>query len=52
MMLAYVSVTRAQLVLDPMGLAWVNRWVELHKQGQADINTVDENPLQTTEAMQ
>lgn len=27
MMLAYVSVTRAQLVLDNEGLAWVDRWL-------------------------
>lgn len=50
MMLAYVSVTRAQLVLDNQGLAWVNRWVEMHKAGTADIDNVDDNPLQTTEA--
>jgi superfamily I DNA/RNA helicase len=33
MMLAYVAVTRAQKVLDPMGLRWVDRWVNKH-----DIN--------------
>lgn len=53
MMLAYVSVTRAQQILDPMGLTWVNRWVEKFKAGQADIHDDSTSPLdQTMEATQ
>jgi len=52
MMLAYVSVTRAQQVLDPMGLQWVDRWVEMHKKGQADIHddSQDDKPQEVSNA--
>jgi superfamily I DNA/RNA helicase len=42
MMLAYVSVTRAQLVLDPTGLKWVDHFIA--KQQAQEDNDGDTTP--------